>query len=363
MNKLAVWCWFTLAVITAAGAIVLADTPPSAGRSDPVKVKAVRIGKADRDLVTGMGSIKCHQTVDLGFEMSGVISDVPVKEADRVKKDQVLAKLDHKLVDLELAIKKAKVKMAMAQLDLNKAEHTKREELYQKEAISESELNRSFFEVQKADAELESAKREIEALEGRREQMILRASGPGIVSKIYLRAGEVCNPNSYKVIRFLQCADVDAEVNLGERLYPLIGPGQPVTIVVDALGGRKFSGSVHKVSSEINPTNRTFTAQVRVPNADFLLRPGMFARAEIDVGQGQGPVWVPLAALLPSDGTGDAVFVVKGGVALRRKVTVGQRDQERAEIVSGLQAGDVVIVEGQDKVSDLTDVSVSMIGE
>jgi len=363
MNKPALVFRLIAVAVAATGALAFVAHATLSEAAEPIKVKGVRVGKADKDLVSGMGSLKCRQAVDLGFEMTGVISDLPVKEGERVGKNQLLAKLDQRQVDLELEVRKAKLKTAVAQLDLARAEHAKKEELYQKEAISESELMRSAFEVQKAEAELESARKEVESAGGRKEQMTIRAPTPGIVAKIYLKEGEVVNPQSYKVLRLIYCSEIDAEINLGEKLYPMIGPGQTVSVVVDALGGRKFTGTVQTISSEINPANRTFTATIGIPNPDHILRPGMFARAEIDVGQAGGPVSVPVSALLPTTDGEDSVFVVKDGVALRRRVKLGRRDQQRAEILSGLQAGDVVIVEGQDKVSDLADVSVSIIGQ
>lgn len=361
MNKPFLLCRLMAATVATVGALVFLVPAIRSEGAEPAKVKAVRVAKGDKDIVSGMGSLKCRQAVDLGFEMTGVISEVPVKEGDRVAKNQVLAKLDQKQVDLEMAVRKAKLKTAIAQLDLARAEHAKKEELMQKEAIAEAELMRSAFEVQKSEAELDSAYKEVESVEGRKIQMTIRAPTPGIVAKIYLREGEVVNPQSYKVIRLIYCSEIDAEINLGEKLYPMIGPGQSVNVAVDALGGRKFVGTVQTISSEINPMNRTFIATVSIPNPDHILRPGMFARAEIDVAQAAGPVWIPAAALLPPSEGEDSVFVVKGGVALRRRIKVGRRDANRIEVLAGLQAGDVVIVEGQDKVSDLADVSVSII--
>lgn len=363
MNKLALAFRLLAVAVAASGALVFAALATHSAGAEPVKVKAVRLGKGDKDLVSGMGSLKCRQAVDLGFEMSGVISELPVKEGERVAKNQVLAKLDQRQVDLEMAVRKARLKTAVAQLDLARAEHAKKEELYQKEAISESELMKSAFEVQKSEAELDSTQKEVESVAGRKDQMTIRAPTPGIVAKIYLKQGEVANPQSYRVVRLIYCSEIDAEINLGEKLYPMIGPGQTVNVTVDALGGRKFTGTVQTISSEINPMNRTFTATVGIPNPDLVLRPGMFVRAEIDVAPAAGPVWVPVSALLPPVDGEESVFVVKGGLALRRKISIGRRDQERVEVLAGLQAGDVVIVEGQDKVSDLTDVSVSIIGQ
>jgi membrane fusion protein (multidrug efflux system) len=154
---------------------------------------------------------------------------------------------------------------------------------------------------------------------------------------------------------------VDAEIELGEKIYAVIGKGQEIMLVVDALPNRKFRGLISHISPEISPKTRTFTVRARLANPDMLLRPGMFIRAEIDISRISGPLLIPERALIKYPGGGEAVFIIKDGTAIRRKVRVGTRDVGKAQITSGLNNGDVVVVEGTDMLTDLSPVSATIV--
>lgn len=168
-------------------------------------------------------------------------------------------------------------------------------------------------------------------------------------------------PGSTKVVTLIQCSKAWAEIELGEKLFSAARPGMPVTIKVDALEGKTFEGKLIRVAPQIDKKNRTFILKVEVDNSQWILRPGMFARAEINVSSDQDPMLIPGRAVQNLDSSGSGyVFVVKDGVALRRKVMVGKTLQDKAEIVKGLTKGDLVIIQGQDRISDLDEVSVDI---
>lgn len=355
-------CVLSLAmvVITCVFAPALAygnEAPPQAA----VPVKAIRVSPAEKNIITGMGSVSCTNAMDLGFDTTGVLSEVLVKEGERVEEGQPLVKLDQRVADCEIAVEKAAAAAAEAEHNLQSAEYLKKEELFNKEALSESELARALFEKERARAQIESTARKVEAAETKKARMTLLAPMAGVISKIYLKAGEVVNYSSFKVLRLIDCHEADAEIELGEKSYTLVGPDQSVSLVVDALPGRIFTGVIYQVSPEINPRNRTFNVKARVSNPGLLLRPGMFVRGEIDLTRGKGPVYIPDGAILPKEDGSDAVYVVKDGVALKRRVKIDRRDHGRVGILDGLNEGDLVIVEGQDKVAEMSDVSVSII--
>ena len=332
------------------------------GKADGIRVEAVEVNReGSKRSLTGLGSVKCPKSVDLGFEIPGVISEILVREGDRVERGQVLAKLDQTVVDADVAVQKARMKAAQADLRFRKAELAKMQELFGKEAISDTELQRSVYEAEKAQAAIELTLKEIESADAKKRQMTLRAPNDGVVAKILLKVGEVVNYSSYQVMRLISCEEADAEIELAEKAYTSISPGTNVSISVDALPGKKFFGRIYNISPEINQKNRTFTARVRIQNPNLVLRPGMFVRAEIDVSRAMaGPIWVPAAAVLPADQGSQIVFTVKDGVAVRREVRIGKRAKNKVEIVSGLEQGEVVIVDGQKRVSDLSEVKVTI---
>jgi membrane fusion protein (multidrug efflux system) len=328
-----------------------------------IPVKAIRVGKSDQNTITGMGSLRCRSAVDLGFDVPGVIAQIFVKEGDKVSEGQALVKLDQRLVEAELAIEQAGVKAAGAEFEFQNAELEKKKGLFEKYAISESEFLKARFERERALASIESARKKVDSAQTKKDKMVLLAPSSGEISKLYLQAGEVTNYSAYKVLRVIDCREVDAEIELGEKIYSAVGKGQEISLLVDALPNRKFSGVIYHMSPEINPKTRTFTARARVANPDMLLRPGMFARAEIDISRISGPLLITEKSLINYPGGGEGVFIIKDGAAIRRRVKVGLRDLGKVQVTSGLNNGDIVVVEGNDRLSDLSKVSVTMVEE
>jgi RND family efflux transporter MFP subunit len=120
----------------------------------------------------------------------------------------------------------------------------------------------------------------------------------------------------------------------------------PVEVQADALGSETFQGKVTLIYPTIDPQSHTFTVEVSVPNSDQRLRPGMFARVKMNFGTNDRPL-VSDKAVLKQTGSNDRyVFVEHEGKAIYTLVELGTRLADKYEIVSGLSAGDRVIIEG-----------------
>ncbi|MEW6349319.1 MAG: efflux RND transporter periplasmic adaptor subunit [Thermodesulfobacteriota bacterium] len=323
-------------------------------------VSVIRVApEPAKESVPAMGSVRCAQTLTVGFEVTGVVAKVNVEEGDRVQRDQVLAELDQSVLDAESAVKEAEIKAGTAEMSFRTEEFRKRDELFKKNAISDSELRKAGFELERAQANLETLKAQQDAIAARKKQRMLRSPVSGVVAKRYIEAGSVVTPTQNRVFRLLRCDDVVAVLELPEKAYRSIRPGQPLIVHVDALGGKRFSSLVHHVCPEIDEKNRTFTIEARVSNPDLIIAAGMFVRAEILPHQDNPSVWIPARALVRVGKKDATVFVVKDGVALKRDVRVAGRDAGRVEVVSGLREGDLLVTEGQDRLSEFSEVSVS----
>jgi len=335
------------------------ETQPKA---DAVKVRAIKVGARSNDrTISGMGSISCPKTLELGFDENGIVSEIPVEEGDMVTEGQVLAKLDSSVLEAEKKSTEARLASAAAEVKFYENELEKKEALFSKSAVSDTDLKKAALELDKAKASIEYVRAEIRTAETKLKKRILYAPSSGVVAQKHVEVGSVMMPGSTKVVTLIQCSKAWAEIELGEKLFSAARPGMPVTIKVDALEGKTFEGKLIRVAPQIDKKNRTFILKVEVDNSQWILRPGMFARAEINVSSDQDPMLIPGRAVQNLDSSGSGyVFVVKDGVALRRKVMVGKTLQDKAEIVKGLTKGDLVIIQGQDRISDLDEVSVDI---
>gem|GEM_PF-783349 len=329
---------------------------------DTVPVKVLKVGASQRaELLTGMGSISCPKTFDLGFDDTGIISEILVEPGDMVMEGQILAKLDSSVLESEKRAIQAKLASVEAELRYYESDLEKKESLFSKNALSDSEFKKATLECEKAKANMGYIKAEIMTAESKLKRKILYAPSTGLVTEKHAEVGSVMMPGSNKVVSLIQCSKAWAEIELGEKLFGSIRPGMPVKIKVDALGGRTFTGELVRVAPHIDKKNRTFTIKVEVDNSKWVLRPGMFVRAEIDLSSDQKPLWIPRKAIHNLDASGSgSVFIVKDRVALRRPVQVGKTTKEGAAIVKGIGLGDFVVVEGPDRLSDLDEVTVEM---
>jgi RND family efflux transporter MFP subunit len=130
-------------------------------------------------------------------------------------------------------------------------------------------------------------------------------------------------------------------------------------VAVDAFPGKTFTGTVDDLFPTASTTSRVFSVRVTIPNGGQLLRPGMYARGNVVVEKRQGIVVPKDAVVSSADASQSSVYVVENGTkAIKRPVKVGIQTRTTSEILSGLQAGDEVIVNGQDGLADGSKVQV-----
>ncbi len=171
--------------------------------------------------------------------------------------------------------------------------------------------------------------------------LLLRAARSGEVTEKMVIEGQAVRAGD----NLFQIADARVlwvDVAIFEQDAAAVRVGTAATIIVDALPGRTFRGSVTFIYPQLDQKTRTLTARVAVENGDRAMRPGMYATAELAT-TGRRGVTVPLEAVLPT-GTKDLVFVNRGdGRFLPREVRVGLRGDSLLEIVEGLKPGDEVV--------------------
>jgi len=136
-----------------------------------------------------------------------------------------------------------------------------------------------------------------------------------------------------------------------------VAPGMPVKITVPAYPGETFNGKVKLVAPTVDPRSRTVSVKVEPEDRSGRLKPGMFATIAISTQSREGALLVPREALVGQPPS-TAVFVVKGGRAVRQPVKLGISDDSRVEVVQGLADGDLVVVSGQAGLNDGDAVAV-----
>lgn len=185
---------------------------------------------------------------------------------------------------------------------------------------------------------------------------LLKAPFDGIVTGKYFEDGEMYSgsPTTQSgraaVVTVQQVNPLKVDINISEQYFPLIKKGMKVSVSADVYKNESFTGSVFRIYPTINAATRSFIAEAELPNRNDLLKPGMFVRVSMDLGEVETFV-VPANTVLVQEGTNlRYVFVEENSLAKRVEVLIGKRFDDQLEIISeNLKEGSKLITEGQAK--------------
>ena len=302
------------------------------GFAMPVEVAAA-VRDTVVDAIAATGQIEAIQSIELRPEVSGRITDLLVREGQKVGAGTALFKVD----DAEL---KAQVAQAEAERQLARQALERTKQLIAQNASSTSDL-------EQAEAKSRGADANYDLLKTRLDRTLVRAPFAGVIGRRLVSIGTYVSPQT-PLITLQSVNPQHASFDVPERYADRLRRGQLVSFQVAALPGKNFSGEVVFVDPVVSLPGRTILIKARVPNNEHQLQAGMFIEARLATNIRPNAVVVPEDALLPMQGA-TFVWVVKEGKATQRQVTVGVRTAGWAEVQSGVEAGDQVVVGGLER--------------
>ncbi|MFO7541947.1 MAG: efflux RND transporter periplasmic adaptor subunit [Thiobacillus sp.] len=283
--------------------------------------------------VDAVGALIAEDSVVLRPEIDGRIDKLLFKEGQPVKKGAVMVVLDS-------AENRARLAAAQADLKLAESRYKRSEELVAQNFISRQALD-------EARANLDILRARLQQEQVALNKTVIRAPFSAIVGLRQVSPGAYVSKGN-DIVRLDALGNLKLEVPVPETYLSLVRIGLPITLTVDALPGQTFSGTVHAIDPVVDPVSRNVRVRARIANPKGQLKPGMFARATANLGGKTHAILLPEQVIVPKS-DGSYVFLAVGGKAELRKVTLGKREPGRVEIVSGVKAGDTVIVDGQIK--------------
>ena len=183
------------------------------------------------------------------------------------------------------------------------------------------------------------------------ENTVLTSPVTGVVTARNYDPGDRCG--SMPVLTVGQLTpEVKVMINVSENDMNTLRQGMPVSVTFDAFPGETFSGKIARIYPTVDTATRTFGVEVRIANGAERIKPGMFARVEVNLGS-KNNVVVPDRAIVKQTGSGNKyVYVYSGGRVSYNKVELGQRLDENYELLSGIADGDTVVITGQTRLAD-----------
>jgi len=306
----------------------------------PVEVSVVKKSSIDRDIEL-VGTLAAWKEANLGAQTSGRIQKIYVEEGSRVKEGDLLFEMD----DTQLA-------QAKIQYQITKDNYERMKPLYETGSISQSQYDQ-------IKAAYETAEKNYNLLLTNTQ---FRAPFSGIITSKKLNEGEVFllapTGGAPTIVTLMQINPLKLLLNVSENNFKDIKIGQTVEIQSDIFPNEIFKGYISRINPTINALTRTFEVEVKIPNPQEKLRPGMFVRAKILLGKTDG-ILVNRAAILKQIGTSAYyAFIIKNNIAKRVDVTIGKEFDSVIEITSGLSEGDYLVTNGQGILKNGTQVEI-----
>lgn len=285
------------------------------------------------------GSVASRTNVMLSAEMGGRVTSVRVTEGDRVTKGQVLVTLDNEV--LQNSINELKTSLELAE-----AVYERQANLWEKKIGTEIQYLEAKNRVESLQSRLNTSYSQLA-------QSIVKAPFSGSVDQVPARTGEIIQPGT-PLIHIVNQDNMYIDASVSERYSAALKVGDPVTVSFPIFN-KSLSSEITAISEVINEENRTFNIEVRLPKTDFSLKPNQVVILEMIDYRNPSTIVVPTEVIL-TDAQGKYLYTAESSNGTTRAhkayVTAGMSQDGMTEIIEGLNASDVLIVEGYREVNE-----------
>lgn len=314
--------------------------------STPMVMPATTVSSAtvkDEDwapTLSAVGSISAVQGATIAAELGGVVSDIKFENGGVAKKGDVIMKLDAS--QEEALLRSAEAEAELARQDLERTRG-----LASEKVVSKAELDAAESKFNRLNAVVDQMRSNI-----RKKTLVAPFDGQLGIRQV--NVGQMINAGQ-QVVPLTSLDPLFADFALPQQYLGQLKPGLEVHVTTDALPGRVFPGKLTAINSMVDSSTRNITLQATLENPDHVLRPGMFAKAEVTLPEKRKTLVVPGSAISYAP-FGDSVFVIdkkkdektgKESQVIRQQfVRVGEARGDFVAITQGLKAGEVVVGTG-----------------
>ena len=336
--------------------------PGGGGRGGGRGQLTVELAPASRAAVNRelavVGNLVGDQTVSVVPKIAGRLEEITVKLGDRVTRGQRIAKIEDqelleqvKQAEAAFQVASATIRQREADLELAKTNAERSRNLFQRQLLPQQTLDDSEAKYQSAQAALDLARAQntqsqarLDELRFTQQNTVITSPVNGFVARRAADAGAFVSNNA-PIVDVVDITRVRLVVNVIEKDLKQIGVGNSARVEVDAFPGESFEGRIARISPVLDPATRTASIEIEIPNGQFRLKPGMYARVGIVTDSHPNALVVPTNALVDVNGT-RGVYLSVNNVAAFRPVKTGIEGAMRTEILDGVADGDRVVTTG-----------------
>lgn len=333
---------------------------PGGGPRVPMTVELGAATRADVSAhLTVVGNLIALQTVDIAPRTAGRLLSVHVQLGDRVRRGQVLAKVeDREIVEqvrqAESAqeVSKATIRQRAADLKVAELNFERSKNLFQRQLLAKQSLDDAESRYMAAVAQFDLSKAQLNQNDSRLQELRINLQNTsvtspvdGFVGKRSVDPGAMVN-TSTAIASVVDISRLRLVVNVVEKDLRMVSAGDPAEVEVDAYPGETFKGKIARVAPVLDPATRTATMEVDIPNGDNKLKPGMYARINLTVEDRKNALVVPKNAVIDFDNKRGVWAPNQDNRAKFVPVTLGIEGTDTIEILTGLKDGDQFVTTG-----------------
>ena len=323
-----------------------------------VELAAITRGDVAAHL-TVVGNLVGEQTVDVAPKTGGRLVSVSVQLGDRVRRGQTIAKVeDREIVEqvrsAEASAEVAKATIRQREADLRVAEvnFDRSKNLYGRQLLAKQALDDAESRYLSAQAQIDLSKAQLMQNEARLEELRINLQNTTVVSPIdgfvgrrNVDAGAMVSQNQ-PIVSVVEIGRLRLVAAVIEKDLRMVSAGDVADVEVDAYPGDHFRGRIARVAPVLDPATRTALMEVEIPNPDFRLKPGMYARVSLTIEEHKGALVAPKQAVIDFENQRGVWMTTDENRARFVPVELGIEDADRIEIQSGLKEGDRIVSVG-----------------
>lgn len=343
---------------------IQADRARAAKMSQSRSIAVVTAHPVRRTIVPQLhfsGSLDPEWQAQVAAKVDGRLEKVYVHEGDRVEKGQVLAILEQ--MDTDANLLSAKGSFLDAQTSLRKAETdlARYEKLYATGAVSQQVVDDYRFARDNAAAKLEAARGSLQGMESKAAGTVVTAPADGIVAKRFYQEGYYAKAGT-PLFAIADISMLKTTIHIPEGQVTGVKVGNEADIALPAYPGKKLVGKITRIAPVADLPAHTFAAEVSVDNSEGLLA-GVYANVSLIGEPREQVLTIPMHAIVMRDDQ-QTVFVADAqGVVQRRVLALGYSDDKVAEVLSGLDEQDTIVVEGHNKLREGSRINLEKAGK
>ena len=317
----------------------------------PVSVEDVH-PRSIQEFISATGTVRAFKEAALTSQINGYYelqanprTGKPYKTGDKVKRDELMIKLDS-----PETVNSVKIESQKLNLDISQREYEKQQTLYEKGGVTLRELVDSERAFRDAQYSYNNALLELQKME-------IRAPFDGIITELPYYTPHVQTGLEKPMVTIMDYGRLYLDLDLSGNSFGRVRESQSARITNYSFPDDTLTGTVTQVAPAIQPATRSFRVGMMIDNPNLLLRPGMFVKSEIIIAAQDSTIVIP-KHIIQSNNRGKIVYVVEKGAASERLIQTGIENPDFVEVTEGLKVGDRLVIKGFETLSNRSKIKI-----